>query len=264
MKARILIVEDEQHIGRLIKFNCEAEGYQAVLVGDGRRALEELDATPVPFDLVILDLMLPEMSGYAVLEQIRSRGVQVPVLILSARTLSEDKIRGFDCGADQYMTKPFELPELISRVRGLITRHAALRGTPVTGPSAGTRSDVYRFNSVEIDFGRHEVTVRGEPRQLTALEMKLFRCFIEHEGKLLSRSELLDLVWGFDATPTTRTVDNFIVRLRQYFETDPAHPRHFISVRGMGYRFLANPPPVAGENSRNAENGVGTDDPSRR
>lgn len=259
MKARILIVEDEQHIGRLVKFNCEAEGYQAVLVGDGRRALEELDPARTPFDLVILDLMLPEMSGYAVLQQMRTRGIQVPVLVLSARTLSEDKIRGFDCGADQYMTKPFELPELISRVRGLIARHAAVRGAPQGSASDETTSDVFRFNSAEIDFARHEVTVRGEPRQLTALEMKLLKCFIEHEGKLLSRSELLDLVWGFDATPTTRTVDNFIVRLRQYFETDPAHPRHFISVRGMGYRFLANPPPTGGENPRETENGVGSD-----
>jgi DNA-binding response OmpR family regulator len=264
MKARILIVEDEQHIGRLIKFNCEAEGFQAVLVGDGRRALEELDLSRAPFDLVILDLMLPEMSGYAVLEQIRSRGIQVPVLVLSARTLSEDKIRGFDCGADQYMTKPFELPELISRVRGLITRHAAVKGVKAATVPTDSSSDVFCFNEAEIDFGRHEVTVRGEPRQLTALEMKLLRCFIEHEGKLLSRSELLDQVWGFDATPTTRTVDNFIVRLRQYFETDPAHPRHFISVRGMGYRFLANPPSGGGENGRNAENGVGTDSHSGR
>jgi two-component system, OmpR family, alkaline phosphatase synthesis response regulator PhoP len=259
MKARILIVEDEQHIGRLVKFNCEAEGFQAVLVGDGRKALAELEAATAPFDLVILDLMLPEMSGYAVLEQLRMRSVQVPVLILSARTLSEDKIRGFDCGADQYMTKPFELPELLSRVRGLIARHAAVKGAapvPAAVPGAPER---YAFNTAEIDFTRHEVTVRGESKQLTALEMKLLKCFIEHEGKLLSRAELLDQVWGFDATPTTRTVDNFIVRLRQYFETDPSHPRHFLSVRGMGYRFVAQPTVLGSESARESENGVGAD-----
>jgi two-component system, OmpR family, alkaline phosphatase synthesis response regulator PhoP len=259
MKARILIVEDEQHIGRLVKFNCEAEGFQAVLVGDGRKALAELEAGTTPFDLVILDLMLPEMSGYAVLEQLRTRSVQVPVLILSARTLSEDKIRGFDCGADQYMTKPFELPELLSRVRSLITRHAALKGASLTAMPQSSLQSRYAFNTTEVDFARHEVTVRGEPRQLTALEMKLLKCFIEHEGKLLSRAELLDQVWGFDATPTTRTVDNFIVRLRQYFETDPSHPRHFLSIRGMGYRFVANPTVTASDSARESENGVGAD-----
>lgn len=246
MKPAILIVEDEQHIGRLVKFNCEAEGYQATLVGDGPSALKLLvgdateeagrDTAAHPFDLVILDLMLPEMSGYAVLEKLREKHVQCPVLILSARTLSEDKIRGFACGADQYMTKPFELPELLARVKGLLSRHAAVRGMPA--PLTG---ETYAFGDSRVDFARHEVVCRGEPRQLTALEMKLLRCFVEHEGRVLSRTELLDRVWGMDANPTTRTVDNFLMRLRQYFELDPARPRHFLSVRGTGYKFVAQP-----------------------
>jgi two-component system, OmpR family, alkaline phosphatase synthesis response regulator PhoP len=238
MKPSILIVEDEQHIGRLVKFNCEAEGYQATLVGDGPSALKLLvgDAGGRPFDLLILDLMLPEMSGYAVLEKIREKHVQCPVLILSARTLSEDKVRGFECGADQYMTKPFELPELLARVKGLLARHAAVRGLPA--PLTG---ETYAFGDSRVDFARHEVTCRGEPKQLTSLEMKLLRCFIEHEGRVLSRMELLDRVWGMDANPTTRTVDNFLMRLRQYFENDPAKPRHFLSVRGTGYKFVAQP-----------------------
>jgi DNA-binding response OmpR family regulator len=238
-KRRILIVEDERHIGIGVKFNCEAEGYDAWLVQDGPSALKVLRESPEPFDLVILDLMLPGMSGYSVLEQIRSGGIPTPVLILSARTLSEDKVRGFDLGADQYLTKPFELPELLSRVRVLMKRHAQMKGqAPKTNPGA---DETYEFEGCSVNFTRHEVTVRGEQKSLTILEMKLVRYFVEHEGIVLARSELLDRVWGFDASPTTRTVDNFIVRLRQHFELDPARPRHFLSVRGAGYKFVVQP-----------------------
>ena len=239
MKPRILIVEDERHIGIPLKFNCDAEGYETTLVEDGPSALRLLGQGATAFDLVILDLMLPQMSGYTVLETLRRRGVQVPVLILSARTLSEDRVRGFDLGADQYMTKPFELAELLSRVRGLLTRHAQIRGQG-TAPTP-TPEEVYEFGECRVDFARHEVTVRGEPRSLTALEMKLFRFFTEHEGVVLTRNQLLDNVWGFDSNSTARTVDNFIARLRQHFELDPAKPRHFLSVRGVGYRFVHNP-----------------------
>lgn len=239
MKPRILIVEDERHIGIPLKFNCDAEGYETTLVEDGPSALRLLGQTATAFDLVILDLMLPQMSGYTVLENLRRMGVQVPVLILSARTLSEDRVRGFDLGADQYMTKPFELPELLSRVRSLLTRHSQIRGQGVA--AAPTREETYEFADCLVDFARHEVTVRGEPRSLTALEMKLFRFFTEHEGVVLTRNQLLDNVWGFDSNSTARTVDNFIARLRQHFELDPAKPRHFLSVRGVGYRFVLNP-----------------------
>jgi len=234
MKKKILIVEDERHIGIAVKYNCEAEGYEAILVGDGPSALKLVEENPQGFDLVILDLMLPEMSGYAVLERIRKADIQVPVLILSARTLAEDRTRGFDLGADQYMMKPFELAELMSRIRNLLSRRGRIH-------APDSVDDIYEFNGARINFTRHEVTVRGEPRTLTPLEFELLRCFFANEGAVLTRAQLLDNVWGLEASPSTRTVDNFIVRLRRYFETDPAHPRHFLSVRGVGYRFVREP-----------------------
>lgn len=240
MKPRILIVEDERHIGLPLKFNCDAEGYDATLVEDGPSAVRLFEERPDAFDLVILDLMLPQMSGYAVLERLRALAVYVPVLILTARTLSEDRVRGFNSGADQYMTKPFELPELLARVRSLMTRHAQVKGAATPAATKGA-DEVFEFDEAAINFTRHEVTVRGEPHTLTSLEMKLLKFFIEHEGVVLTRNELLDNVWGIDSSPTSRTVDNFIARLRQHFETNPAIPRHFLSVRGVGYRFVAKP-----------------------
>jgi len=234
MNQKVLIVEDEAHIGIGIKFNCEAEGLDATLVGDGPSALKLFDEDPQAFDAMVLDIMLPDMSGYAVLEKIRERGIQIPVLILSARTLTEDKVRGFDAGADQYLTKPFELPELISRLKNLVYRHQP-KAKQETGP------ETYEFGNVTIDFSRHEVKSAGELLDLTTKELDLLRFFIQKEGQVLSRSDLLDHVWGVDSSPSTRTVDNFIVRLRRHFEQDPANPRHFLSVRGVGYRFVAQP-----------------------
>jgi two-component system OmpR family response regulator len=239
MKPRILIVEDERHIGVPLRFNCEAEGYQTTLVEDGPSALRLFDEAE-PFDLVILDLMLPQMSGYAVLEKLRASKIYVPVLILTARTLSEDRVRGFEAGADQYMSKPFELAELLARVRGLLTRHAQVKGEVAQSPPRGA-DETYEFSGATINFTRHEVMVRGEPRSLTSLEMKLLKYFIENDGAVLTRNQLLDNAWGIDSSPTLRTVDNFIARLRQHFELDPANPKHFLSVRGVGYRFMSHP-----------------------
>lgn len=235
MKHRILIVEDEKHIGLGLQYNCQAEGYQAVLVGDGPSAIALFETDPHAFDLVILDLMLPGMSGYAVLEWLRSHQIEIPVLILSARTLVEDRTRGFDLGADQYLMKPFELTELLSRVRNLLTRHGR------TPPKAAPPSDTFEFDGVHVDFTRREVNARGEKLTLTPLELDLLKCFVSHEGHVLTRNQLLDRVWGLDSSPTTRTVDNFIVRLRRYFERDPARPRHFLSMRGVGYKFVKEP-----------------------
>lgn len=240
MKPRILIVEDERHIGVPLKFNCEAEGYETTLVEDGPSAIRLFEGRPDAFDLVILDLMLPQMSGYAVLDRLRAQQVYVPVLILTARTLSEDRVRGFEAGADQYMTKPFELPELLARVRNLLTRHSQVKGTAKPAAVKGA-DEVCEFGGATVNFTRHEVSVRGESRTLTSLEIKLLRYFIDNEGAVLTRNQLLDNVWGLDSSPTIRTVDNFIARLRQHFEIDPAQPRHFLSVRGVGYRFIAKP-----------------------
>ncbi|MHB1038524.1 MAG: response regulator transcription factor [Pirellulales bacterium] len=235
--SHILVVEDEEHLARGIKYNFEAEGYRVTIAGDGPSALRVIGEDSEGVDMVILDLMLPGMSGYAVCEAIRGAGNEVPILILTARTLIEDRIRGFDVGADQYLEKPFDLEELLSRTRNLLLR----RTKNAAAPGAKTVGDAYKFGSAEIHFDTFKVTVRGQPLRLTHMEMKLLRYFAENEGFVISRSQLLDHVWGLSSSPTTRTVDNFIVRLRKYFEDNPAQPRHFLSVRGAGYRFVAQP-----------------------
>lgn len=235
MKPHILIVEDERHIGIGLKYNCEAEGYTATLVEDGPTALRLLQEDPSRIDLIILDLMLPGMSGYKVLETLRKADMQMPVMILSARTLAEDRTRGFDLGADQYLMKPFELPELLSRVRNLLHRRGQVR-------KPESQDDIYQFQGHSINFTRHEVShSNGEIKTLTPLEFDLLKYLVRNEGIVITRNQLLDRVWGLDSSPTTRTVDNFILRLRRYFEIDPAHPRHFLSIRGVGYRFVKEP-----------------------
>jgi two-component system OmpR family response regulator len=232
---RLLLVEDESHLSIIIKYNLEAEGYEVIVAADGPTALKAIEEDPLGIDLVILDLMLPGMSGYAVCESIREQGLSLPVLILSARTLTEDRIRGFDVGADQYLQKPFDLDELLSRVRNLLNRRAAER----TSPAPDRELHTYEFGRAKVNFDTFEVTVGGEPVHLTHTEMKLLRYFVENEGSVVSRTQLLEEVWGFASSPTTRTVDNFIVKLRKFFEDDPAEPRYFLSVRGAGYRFVS-------------------------
>lgn len=231
----ILVVEDEEHLAFGIKYNLEAEGYEVTIVRDGPAALKIIEEHLPAVDLLILDLMLPGMSGYAVCQSLRESGNEVPVLILSARTLLEDRVRGYDVGADQYLQKPFELEELLSMTRNLLARRPRLAGS--------TRNKfvepVVRFGQAEVNFDTFEVTVQGKPQQLTHTEMKLLKYFVENEGSVVSRAQLLEHVWGLAHTPTTRTVDNFILNLRKMFEEDPAHPRHFLSVRGAGYRFVA-------------------------
>lgn len=231
----ILLVEDEQHLAVGIKFNLEVEGYQATVVGDGPSALAIFEQDPLSIDLVVLDLMLPGMSGYAVCERLRAAGNDVPVLILSARTLTEDRIRGLDVGADQYLQKPFELDELLAMVRNLLSR----RGRMAFGKSDKLVGDTYQFGRATINFDTYEVSVAGQPLRLTPMEMKLIRHFVEKEGSVVSRQELLQEVWGQKSSLNTRTVDNFVMRLRKYFEEDPASPKHFLSLRGAGYRFVA-------------------------
>lgn len=231
-QQHILIVEDEGHMAFGIKFNLEGEGYQVSVVGDGPAALKAFQQDPQDIDLVILDLMLPGMSGYAVCEALRRERTDVPVLILSARTLSEDRIRGYEAGANQYLQKPFELEELLAMVRNLLGRPRGQAGAAHTG-------EIYEFGRAKINFDTYEVTVGDDEIQLTPILMNLLRYFIENEGRVISRNELVERVWRQPYIETTRTVDNFVMKLRRYFEDDPANPRHFLSVRGAGYRFLA-------------------------
>jgi two-component system alkaline phosphatase synthesis response regulator PhoP len=235
---RILVVEDEEHLAIGIKFNLEAEGFVVTTAGDGQTALDLLAAADPPIDLVVLDLMLPGMSGYAVCEAMRGRGSDVPIVMLTARTLVEDRIRGFDAGTDVYLQKPFDLDELISIVRNLLARRG--RGArPAAAPEpAAARANVCHFGQAEVNFDTWEAAFGGKPVKLTNLEMKLLRYLVEHEGVVVSREELLTRVWGLTRAPATRTIDTFMLNLRKYFEEDPSKPVHFLSVRGTGYRFV--------------------------
>ena len=233
----ILVVEDEAHLATGIKYSLVAEGYRVTTVGDGPAALRLLQDNPGTVDLVILDLMLPGMSGYAVCEAFRAFDMDTPVLILTARTLTEDRTRGFDVGANQYLTKPFDLEEFISRVKNLLTFHS--RREQQRRKQAGVAT--FEFDEAKINFETFEVTVHNEPVRLTQLEMTLLRYFIENENRVIPRRELLENVWGMPGTLNTRAPDQFIRRLRKTFEPDPAEPRHFLTIRDAGYRFLANP-----------------------
>jgi two-component system alkaline phosphatase synthesis response regulator PhoP len=236
----ILIVEDEQHLAVGIKYNLEAEGYQVTTVSDGPKALDLLEQDTGIVDLIVLDIMLPGMSGYTVCEILRKRGVDIPILILSARTLTEDRTRGFEMGADQYLSKPFELDELLSRVKNMIAlyeRRSTGKGS--TGSSDAVRPTLYEFGNNKVNFETYEVTVSGKPKKLTELEMKLLTYFVENEGRVIRRDELLENVWDMPSSISTRAVDQFIRRLRKIFEPDPSRPRYFLTLRDAGYRFVA-------------------------
>jgi two-component system OmpR family response regulator len=238
MKEHILVVEDEQHLATGIKYNLCAEGYRVTTVGDGPAAMRLIEADPEAIDLVILDLMLPGMSGYTVCEALRDIDRDLPVLILSARTLAEDRTRGFNVGANQYMTKPFDLDEFLSRIKNLLTYQS--RGAKRQGrrPSGIT---TFAFADAQIDFDTFKVTVAGEPVRMTQLEMSLLRYFIENQGRVIPRRELLEKVWDMPGNLNTRAPDQFIRRLRKTFEPNPARPRHFLTIRDAGYRFVAKP-----------------------
>jgi two-component system OmpR family response regulator len=238
INEHILVVEDEEHLATGIKYNLVAEGYRVTTAGDGPSALKTLETNREDVDLVILDLMLPGMSGYAVCEAIRAVDMEIPVLMLTARTLSEDRARGFDVGANQYLTKPFDLDEFLSRVKNLLTFHNR-RDRRLRKQAGGIAT--CEFADAKINFETFEVTVHGEPIRLTQLEMALLRYFVENEGRVIPRSELLEEVWGMPGTINTRAPDQFIRRLRKAFETDPAEPRHFLTIRDAGYRFVAAP-----------------------
>lgn len=238
---KILIVEDEEALAKGLKFNFEQEGFEVEMAGDGQSALSLFDSADPPFDLLILDLMLPGMSGYETCRELRKRDDFVAVLVLSARTLSEDRTMAFDCGADQYMSKPFALPELISRVKSLLERRRVLRPVEVQNDAEAPPSQVVIGDNVQVDFDRFEVTVGGETTELTRMETQLLRYFIEHADRVLSRAQIMTDVWADSGAMSNRSIDNFVMRLRRLIEPNPSEPRHIVSVRGTGYRFVASP-----------------------
>lgn len=230
--ARILIVEDESHIADGLQFNLEAEGFETVVARTGREAVDLLTDATSDFDLVILDVMLPEMSGFEVARRTRASGNFVAILMLTAKDETADVVRGLEEGADDYLTKPFRLDELLARTKGLLRRR---RWDGVEPDEAGPRE--IEFGDVRLLFDRFElVTPRGTV-SLTAREMGLLRALVDREGEAVTRGELLEEVWGLKPDTRTRVIDSFIVRLRRYIEADPAKPKHIMSVRGHGYRF---------------------------
>jgi two-component system OmpR family response regulator len=234
---RILVVEDEDAIARGLRFNFEREGYQVDIAGDGPTALELYESAQPPVDLVVLDLMLPQMSGYEICRSLRRLDLDIPVLALTARTLSEDKIQAFDSGVDQYVTKPFSLPELLSRVRNLLDKRRRQLDRATVRPT----EDVVRFSDVAVDFGRFELRHREEVHPLTTREQELLRYFLENDGVVLSRARLQSEVWKDSPEISSRSVDNFVMRLRRMIEDDPSTPKHLLSIRGTGYRFVREP-----------------------
>ena len=238
--AHILVVEDEEHLAKGIRFNLQAEGYLVSVAADGASALTTIDDAIPDVDLVVLDLMLPGMSGYSVCEKLRELGKDVPILMLSARTLPEDRTRGFDVGADQYLTKPFELDELLSRIKGLLTRHGARK---VDAIPKINNTDVGSINGRTVNFETFELLHDGNSSRLTAKEIRLLRYFWENEGRVIPRHELLEEVWEQPGRIQTRAPDQFMRRLRKLFEDNPAKPKHFVTVRDAGYRFILVPDP---------------------
>ena len=237
MPQRVLIVEDEQHLAEGLRFNLEAEGYGADVVDTGEAALERLNDPASAVDLVVLDVMLPGKDGFSVVSELRAAQNFVPVLVLTARGRPEDVLKGFAAGADDYLPKPTELAILLARVGGLLRRSSWSRPRPADEP----KTEPYSFAGRTIDFDRLELTVGERVLQLTLMEANLLRFLIEHEGKVVSRKAMLEQVWGLREDTDTRAIDNFVVRLRRYIETEPSRPKHLLTVRGVGYRFNANP-----------------------
>jgi len=230
--ARVLVVEDEQHLAEGLQFNLEAEGFRADIVDSGEGALERLlGGAAEAYDLVVLDVMLPGKDGFAVVSELRAANQFVPVLILTALGRPDDVLKGFAAGADDYLPKPAELAILLARVRTLLRRSGW----------AKRAANHYTFAGRTIDFDTLELRVGDRVLPLTLMEANLLRYLVQHEGSAVSRRSMLEDVWGLHEDTDTRAIDNFIVRLRRYLETDPAKPKHLLTVRGVGYRFVAHP-----------------------
>jgi two-component system alkaline phosphatase synthesis response regulator PhoP len=250
--SRILVVEDEAHLAQGLRFNLVAEGYSAEVIGDGEEATQLLLDKKENFDAIVLDIMLPGKDGFSVVSELRAARNYVPVLMLTARGSPEDVLKGFAAGADDYLPKPFDLSILLARLQGLLRRSQWMRaGHPAessetavnaeSDPRSVTDFGTFSFDGKTIDFGTLELRTAGNVVHLTLMESELLRHLVRNDGRVVSRKQILEEVWGLHEDTDTRAIDNFMVRLRRYIEDDPAQPRHLLTVRGVGYRFLANP-----------------------
>ena len=242
--SRILLVEDECHLAEGLRFNLEAEGYQVEVVQTGEDALQRLEDGTASFDVLILDVMLPGKNGFKVMSELRQAGNFTPTLMLTARGHSGDILRGFEAGADDYLTKPFELAILIARIRGLLRRREWHEIKANNHPASTNPKKAFTFgesSEKSVNFDLLELVIRGQVFRLTLMEANLLRYLIDHEGEPVSRKTMLDKIWSLQEDTDTRPIDNFIVRLRRYIEDDPTRPRHLLTVRGIGYRFVASP-----------------------
>ena len=242
---RLLIVEDEAHIASGLRYNLEADGHEVTLTDNGEAALAELEADPSRIDLVVLDVMLPGIDGFTVAARMRAMGWLTPILMLTARGRADDVLRGFEAGADDYLPKPFELSILVARINALLRRHSwHLRSgraglPPVSPPAPGP--DVFSFADKTVDFDAQELLVGDTRYPLTLMEANVLRYLVQHEGKAISRKNMLEDVWNLREDTDTRAIDHFIARLRKYIEKVPARPRHVLTVRGVGYKFVRDP-----------------------
>jgi two-component system, OmpR family, alkaline phosphatase synthesis response regulator PhoP len=228
-RASILLVEDEENLHEALKMNLELEGYEVTSAFDGIQAMKAVENEY--FDLIIMDVMIPEIDGFNVTQNIRLTNTEVPILILSAKDSSEDRVMGLRKGADDYLTKPFNLEELLLRVHKLIRKNKQLQDKSTVG-------DSYTFGGHTIDFkGQEAITASGEKLPLSKKEAMLLKLLIENKNEVVPREKILQSVWGYNVYPTTRTIDNFILNFRKYFEEDSRNPKHFHSVRGVGYKY---------------------------
>ena len=254
--SRVLVVEDEAHLADGLRFNLQAEGHAVEVAADGESALERLVEKRERFDAVVLDVMLPGKSGFDVAALLREKKNYVPILMLTARGRAEDVLQGFASGADDYLPKPFELAILIARLESLLRRSGWMKdrvgvdagdGAGHDGDKArrapageqGTGGDTFSFGGKTIDFGELELRTLGNTIHLTVMEADLLRYLVKSEGRVVSRKAILEDVWGLHEDTDTRAIDNFVVRLRRYIEEDPSQPKHLQTVRGVGYRFVA-------------------------
>lgn len=244
--SSVLIVEDEKHLADGLRYNLEAEGYSVDAVSDAETALAVLEERPREYDVVVLDVMLPGMNGFSLATTLRAKGQFVPILMLTARGQAEDVLRGFEAGADDYLPKPFELAVLIARIHALLRRrewfHTDHRKLHVdANGEVSSDSGVFEFAGKKIDFEALELFSGSHKVQLTLMEAELLRYLIEHDGRIVSRNAILEEVWGLREDTDTRAIDNFVVRLRKYIEDEPSRPRHLLTVRSVGYKFVSSP-----------------------